>query len=123
MLFRSGNRDNKDVLLGWFVGVLGGGGKYDMQFFRKDGEQGNFYLMGVNGGYAHKIGKNLRLEYSLGVGYMHDKIKKYDMAKDTKYGDIKVFRYPWETKKRDWVGPVSAKVSLVWLLNYKSIKK
>lgn len=117
-----GDRSKYDVLTGWSLGVYGGAGKYDLQFFNKNGEQANFFDIGVQVGYAHKIGKVLRLEYSLGVGYMQSDFKKYNKVRDTKYGDIKVFRYPWETKRRNWIGPTSAKISLVWLLNYKSSK-
>lgn len=117
-----GDRTKHDALTGWNLGVYGGGGKYDLQFFNKNGEQANFFDVGIQLGYAHKIGKALRLEYSVGIGYMQADYKEYDKVRDTKYGDIKVFRYPWETKRRDWIGPTSAKISLVWLLNYKSSK-
>ena len=111
------------VLTGWNIGLYGGAGKYDLQFFDKDGEQGDFFDAGIQGAYAHKIGKCFRMEYSLGVGYLQRDSKKYDKANDTMHGDIKVFRYPWEVKRRQWFGPTSAKISLVWLLNKKTVKK
>ncbi|MFI3262158.1 MAG: DUF3575 domain-containing protein [Rikenellaceae bacterium] len=115
-----GNRQDKEVLTGWHVGVFGGIGKYDIQLFDTDGEQGNFYSTGVCAGYSHKISKLFRLEYQLGIGAIFTKYKKYDKERDTKYGNIKVFRYPWETKRRTWIGPTRARVSLVWLINYNS---
>ncbi|WP_303179001.1 DUF3575 domain-containing protein [uncultured Butyricimonas sp.] len=118
-----GDRDAQEVLTGWNIGLYGGVGKYDLQFFDKDGEQGDFFDAGIQGAYAHKIGKCFRMEYSLGVGYLQRDSKKYDKANNTMHGDIKVFRYPWEVKRRQWFGPTSAKISLVWLLNKKTVKK
>ena len=77
----------------------------------------------VQGAYAHKIGKYFRMEYSLGVGYLQRDSKKYDKVNDTMHGDIKVFRYPWEVKRQQWFGPTSVRISLVWLLNKKTVKK
>ena len=118
-----GDRDAQEVLTGWNIGLYGGVGKYDLQFFDKDGEQGDFFDAGIQGAYAHKIGKCFRMEYSLGVGYLQRDSKKYDKANNTMHVDIKVFRYPWEVKRRQWFGPTSAKISLVWLVNKKTVKK
>ena len=97
--------------------------QYNLQFFDKDGEQGDFFDAGIQGAYAHKIGKYFRVEYSLGVGYLQRECKKYDKVNDTMHGDIKVFRYPWEVKRQQWFGPTSVRISLVWLLNKKIVKK
>lgn len=118
-----GDREKKAVLTGFSLGLFGGGGKYDYQFFNKNGEQGNFLDAGLSGGFAHQIGKHFRMEYALGVGVAGMNLKKYDKVNNTEYGDIKVFRYPWETKRRVWIGPTQAKISLVWLLDYKTKKK
>ena len=117
-----GDRNQSDLLMGWSLGLYGGGGKYDLQLFDKEGQQGEFFNTGLQGGYAHKIGKKLRLEYSLSLGFLRSDYKEYTKVKDTKYGDIKVFEFPWEVKRLHWIGPTNAKISLVWVLNYKSKK-
>ena len=117
-----GDRSRLDVMTGWSLGLYGGGGKYDIQLFGKKGTQGEFFNAGLQAGYAHKIGKVLRLEYSVSLGFLRNNYKEYTKVTDTKYNDIKVFEYPWETKQLDWVGPTNAKISLVWLLNYKTNK-
>lgn len=119
------DRSKRDVLTGWHIGLYGGLGKYDFQMFDKDGEQGDFFDVGIQAGYAHTINNSgsLRMEYSLGLGYMQTDYKSYDKVRDTKYGDIKVFRYPWEVRRRNWVGPINAKISLVWLLHYNTRKR
>ena len=118
-----GDRDTKEVLTGWSIGLYGGVGKYDLQLFDKDGEQGDFFDVGLQAAYAHKIGKHFHMEYSLGVGYLQRDAKEYDKVNDTMYGDIKVFRFPWKEERKQWFGPTFAKVSLVWLLNKKTVKK
>lgn len=115
-----GDRIKHDVMTGWFAGVYGGGGYYDVEW-RKDGYQGEFYSVGLTGGFAHKIGRNLRLEYSLGVGYL-----------DSKYREYKAYQSPDDAKwhlmrKRhgtsDWIGPTRVKIALVWMLNKKYLIK
>ena len=86
-----------------------------------DGSQGDFFDAGLSLGYAHRIGRSrsLRMEYTLGVGYLRSNYEAYDRVRDTKYGDIKVVRYPWETRRLNWIGPTRARISLVWLLHYR----
>lgn len=109
---------NKPVMTGWFTGVYAGGGLYDLEYNTK-GYQGDFLLsLGISGGYAHTINKsgNLRMEYSLGVGYLESNYNYYQEH----YGSNNL----WHTIKKEsgnykWVGPTRAKISLVWLLNKK----
>lgn len=111
-----GNREKHDVMTGWFAGVYGGGGYYDVEWKSK-GYQGHFYSAGFTGGYAHKIGRNLRMEYSLGIGYFN-----------TDYSEYRAFYCPDSGTRtltcvdkgtRHWIGPTRVKVSLVWMLNKK----
>jgi Protein of unknown function (DUF3575). len=118
-----GNRDNNILLTGWYVGITGGGGKYDFQFFNKKGYQGEFFTMGMQGGYAHSIGNNLRMEYSIGAGYINSCYEKYSQVNNTEYGDIKVVKYPWKKEKLHFFGPTALKVSLVWLIKSKNYYK
>ena len=92
------------------------------QFFSRNGVQGNFFNVGIGAGYAHSIAKNLRLEYSLGLGLIRSDYHKYKMVKETNYGDIKVVSFPWNKFYNSFLGPTKAKISLVWLINYRSSK-
>lgn len=118
-----GNRDNNILLTGWYVGITGGGGKYDFQFFNKKGYQGEFFTMGMQGGYAHSIGNNFRMEYSIGAGYINSCYEKYSQVNNTEYGDIKVVKYPWKKEKLHFFGPTALKISLVWLIKSKNYYK
>lgn len=116
-----GDRASMKVLTGWSVGVVGGYGLYDFQFFDSKGVQGRFFDVGFSCGYAHAIGRSLRLEYKLALGYLNSNYEKYSQVDQTKYGDIKVVDYPWEQKRKHWIGPTQLRVSLVWMIN--SFKK
>ncbi|MGN1263189.1 MAG: DUF3575 domain-containing protein, partial [Prevotella sp.] len=116
-----GNRKDKKPLTGFFAGLYGGAGYFDFQLgslSNGEGVQGDFYVMGgISAGYAHCIGKNLRLEYSMGAGYLRSDYREYNSVKGTKYGDIKAVEYPWEKKRISGFLPSKLEVSLVWLLH------
>lgn len=114
-----GSRTKHEVMTGWSLGLYGGGGKYDFQIFNNNGTQGDFFDVGASIGYAHKISRSLRMEYSLGFGYLRTDYESYHQVRNTKYGDIKIVNYPWETHRLDWLGPTRAKISLVWMLYHK----
>lgn len=97
-------------MLGWFAGLYVGGGLYDIEW-GGEGIQGEFFLAaGVSGGYAHRIARNLRMEYSLGIGFMQTDYRRYIPIKG---GEI----LEWQNNGRfSWIGPTRAKVSLVWIM-------
>lgn len=113
-----GDRLKYRQLTGWFAGFYTGAGLYDLEWKTK-GYQGEFFLAaGLSSGYAHTINKSgsLRLEYSLGIGYMQTKYRKYIPVNG---GEI----LSWQQDGRySWFGPTRAKVSLVWLIDFKSRK-
>lgn len=78
-----------------------------------------FLLCGLEAGYAHSIAKNLRLECSFGLAYIQTDYREYISVKDTKFGNIKVLPYPWQTKRTSGVLPSKLSVSLVWMFSSK----
>lgn len=117
-----GNRQERRVLTGWFGGAFVGTGLYDVQWKSK-GYQSQFLITGgVSAGYAHRISRrfpNLSMEYSLGVGFMRTKYRHYEAfwGSDTRWHPVRL-----NNGRYTWIGPVRAKISLVWLINYKSTK-
>ena len=117
-----GNRAERPVMTGWYGGLYGGGGYFDLEWETK-GYQGEFFIAaGVSAGYAHTISKNgnWRMEYGLGLGYMQTKYREYV----PKFG----LDDEWHLiRQRDgvhkWFGPTKAKVSLVWMINHGYKKK
>ena len=113
-----GDRSKKRKMTGWFAGFYAGGGLYDLQY-KSEGYQGEFFIAaGLSGGYAHTINKkgNLRMEYSLGIGYLQTNYRHYIGMEDNKY-------LVWQNDgKYSWFGPTKLKVSLVWMLNFNKKK-
>ncbi len=114
-----GDRTNKPQLTGWFAGLYAGGGLYDLQW-DGNGYQGEFYIAaGLSAGYAHTINKSgsLRMEYSLGVGYLSTEYRYYEGMDNNEF-------LVWQHDgKYTWIGPTKAKVSLVWMLGKKGGKR
>ncbi len=107
-----GNRSNRQVMTGWFAGLYAGMGKYDFENNSK-GYQGDFNLsVGLTAGYAHTINRKgtLRMEYSLGVGYLKTDYKKYIGSTNDEF-------LIWQNDgKLNYFGPTRAKVSFVWMI-------
>jgi len=121
--FWFGKRETMQRLTGFHAGVYAGAGYYDFQL-GGDGIQGELFLLGgLSGGYSHTIGKYLRLDYSLGVGYLRTDYRPYKPATSSEYGDIKARIYPWSQRRQTWIGPTQAQVSLVWMLDRELFKK
>ncbi len=63
---------------------------------------------GFEYGYAFPIGRNLNLDFELGVGYITGQYDEY-VVQDT--------HNTWRaTIKRNWFGPTKASISLMWLI-------
>ncbi len=114
-----GDRENRAQLTGLYAGLYAGGGLYDLQW-KNNGYQGEFYIAaGLSGGYAHTINKSgtLRMEYSLGLGYLNTKYRYYDGKQNNEY-------LVWQHDGRySWVGPTKIEASLVWFLSWKKERR
>ncbi len=114
-----GDITSRPQMTGWFAGVYAGAGLYDFEY-EKDGVQGEFFIAGgLAGGYAHTLNKsgNLRMEYSLGVGYLQTDYRRYTSEY---YGENDWRAIRTSTGNYSWFGPTQAKISLVWMLNHKT---
>lgn len=66
------------------------------------------YAAGVSYGYSLPVAKRLNIDFSMGLGYMGGEYKEY-LPQDG--------HYVWQsTKRRHWIGPTKAEISLVWLI-------
>lgn len=113
-----GNRENRPQLTGWFAGLAAGGGVYDLMYDAMNGIQGEFSTCGVVGGFAHAVNKSgtLRLEYSVGLGWMGTEYVKY-WWDEYDYTLIAPSPQTWKT---NWFGPTKVQVSLVYMLKIRS---
>lgn len=108
-------------LSGWFVGLYGGGGLYDLER-KREGYQGEFFIAtGLSGGYVLPLNRNLSMEFSLGLGILRTKYRHYHAEFCEKHADWHLIRQ--NSGQYTWVGPTRAKVSLVWYPHLKLKKK
>lgn len=102
-------------LQGHHLGIYGDFLTYDFEFGAKGYQSKATYAAGIKYGYSHPIAKRLNLDFALGIGYLHSNYKTY-VPRDGCY----VYQ---ETKKRKWLGPTQAEISLVWLLGKGNTNK
>lgn len=103
-----GTLSKSKPLQGHHLGIYGDFLTYDFEFGAKGYQSKATYAAGIKYGYSHPIANRLNLDFALGIGYLHSNYKTY-VPKDGCY----VYQ---ETKKRKWLGPTQAEISLVWQL-------
>ena len=103
-----GTLSKSKPLQGHHLGIYGDFLTYDFEFGAKGYQSKATYAAGIKYGYSHPMAKRLNLDFALGIGYLHSNYKTY-VPRDGCY----VYQ---ETKKRKWLGPTQAEISLVWLL-------
>lgn len=73
------------------------------------------YAAGVSYGYSLPVAKRLNIDFSIGLGYMGGEYKEY-LPQDG--------HYVWQsTKRRHWIGPTKAEISLVCLIGRGNTNK
>ena len=102
-------------LQGHHLGIYGDFLTYDFEFGAKGYQSKATYAAGIKYGYSHPLANRLNLDFALGIGYLHSNYKTY-VPRDGCY----VYQ---ETKKRKWLGPTQAEISLVWLLGKGNTNK
>ena len=115
----SAGEDNWQYRLsGHAIGVYGYYGYYDIGYNYK-GHQGEFYNVGLDYVYSMRFGykKLFRLEFTVGVGYIHSGARKYRVYSEGGHA----FR-TGINKNFNWFGPTKVGISLV-LPFYKKIRK
>ena len=92
---------------GHYIGAFVGAGHYDLSK-GKDGYKGEFMMAGLSYGYMFPIGRCLSLDAGIGVGYLNTEYEEYLPIEG---------HYVYQQKSRTgYLGPVKARLSLVWHL-------
>lgn len=106
-----GSRRNNTYrpMTGHHAGLFGGAVTYDFKTGRYGYQSpGVTWVAGVSYGYGVSLGSSLRLDLSVGVGYMTGRRDKYeDECGRWVYADRRRVRY---------FGPLKAEVGLVWII-------
>ena len=103
-----GGRAAEKPLQGHHVGLYAQAVTYDFETGGKGYLSDFAYGVGLEYGYSLPVAKRLNIDFGIGIGYSGGNYKSY-------YPDAGCYVYI-ETKRRHWVGPTRAEVSLVWLL-------
>lgn len=88
-----------------YIGAMYKAGQFNYKL-SGTGRQGDLMGGGIVGGYQLKLNNALSLDFNLGIGYIH---ADYD-----KYVVINGVRVRRGSETKNWWGPVSAGVTLVW---------
>nr|MCZ9312598.1 DUF3575 domain-containing protein [Methanocorpusculum sp.] len=90
-----------------YVGAMYKVGAFNYKF-SETGKQGDLMGGGITGGYQLKLNKALMLDFSLGLGYVRADSEKYKVIDGVRVRDGK--------ESKNWWGPTSAGVTLVWTI-------
>lgn len=96
-------------LTGHFVGLYTNGGCFDFGHDYIGWQSKWFWTSGVSYGYNFQINDNLRLECSIGIGYLQADYTRYNTVYDGSGIYLK------EEGTFRWFGPTKAGVSLIWV--------
>jgi hypothetical protein len=104
---------DRPALTGFFTGIYGALGTYDVRLCPKGGEPwgslSNFsYSLGITGGYSLPLSQRWNLNFNLGIGYLGGEYNEYNHS-------LCADCYPRRsTKQRRYFGPTQAAVSIVY---------
>jgi len=106
-------------LVGHHIGFYLTGLTYDLEWGGKGYEASKFgFGGGVEYGYSWRIGRSMKMDFSIGLGFQDGEYKEYEPSND-KYN-----HYVWlATKKRHWWGPTKLELTLAWFLGGKKKTK
>ncbi|MBR6881691.1 MAG: DUF3575 domain-containing protein [Bacteroidales bacterium] len=107
-----GDREKRDLLSGWHLGVLGEAGFGDLEPNGK-GSQGEFFGGSLELGYSWKLSKWWRLDTGVSAGAIWSQRRDYV----NKYNDEYLI---WqESNDRFWFGPTRVRVGISYLFHTK----
>lgn len=88
-----------------YLGAMYKAGQFNYKL-SATGRQGDLMGGGITGGYQLRLNNDLSLDFNLGIGCVHADYEKYEV--------IDGVRVRQGTESKNWWGPVSAGVTLVW---------
>ena len=91
----------------WYLGAMFKAGQFNYKL-SETGKQGDLMAGGITAGYQLRLNKALALDFNLGLGYLNADYEKYEVI-----DGVRVRR---SNETKDWWGPISASVTLVWKL-------
>ena len=90
-----------------YIGAMYKAGQFNYKL-SETGRQGDIMGGGIVGGYQLKLNNALALDFNLGIGYIHADTERYTVIDGTRVRQGK--------ESKNWWGPTSAGVTLVWTI-------
>lgn len=90
-----------------YVGAMFKAGEFNYKL-SGTGKQGDLTGGGITGGYQLRLNKALSMDFNLGLGYLNADYEKYKVIDGVRVRQGK--------ESKDWWGPVSAGITLVWTI-------
>ena len=112
----SPRRESRSLMCGHHIGVYGQLLTYDIEWGGRGylGDRWS-WAAGLSYGYSQPVGRNLNIDFTIGIGYLEGDYMKYRPEDGC---------YFWEsTHRRKWFGPTKAEVSLVWFIGGRYQRK
>jgi hypothetical protein len=111
-----------EPLHGFYLGLYGMGGTYDVRLFTKNTLEGGYlsdwsYSAGLSAGYSKALSKRLNLEFAVGFGYFGGVYDKYNW--NSYFQQFSRL----STHKGSYFGPTEAEISLVWWIGSGTNKR
>jgi hypothetical protein len=111
-----GDRANRRVLTGWFVGAFASSGSYDFQLRRDYGYQGKYIAAGLSAGYAFQFGSSpWSMEFSAGAGFLSSRYTPYTPDRSVSH---ELWRTGPDMRYTGFI-PLKAGISLVYMFSRK----
>ncbi len=90
-----------------YIGAMYKAGEFNYKL-SATGKQGDLMGGGITGGYQLRLNKALSMDFNLGLGYLNADYEKYKVIDGVRVRQGK--------ESKNWWGPVSAGVTLVWTI-------
>lgn len=104
---------NERANTGWYAGIFGGFGRYDLQLHKSKGVQSDkLYTVSASIGYSWAISKCMNLEFEAGAGFLQTDYIKYVIRADKLIQDGNRMRYTAFI-------PTKAGINIVWIISMK----
>ena len=90
-----------------YIGAMYKAGQFNYKL-SATGRQGDLMGGGITGGYQLRLNNALSMDFNLGIGCIHADYKKYEVVNGVRV---------WQgDESKNWWGPVSMGITLVWKL-------
>lgn len=115
-----GHRQCHRWLEGWHVGLAAAVGRYDLEWKRHEGWQGEYLNAYFNLGYQHRWGRHWAIDAGIGLGILPTKYRHYLGSSTFPYGKEETWdrHLMWQNSdRRFYFGATHVNITLAYMFN------